>query len=357
MINDSSNGICGSEVPLKAAAINDAQSPAQTRTCDIKEALKSTVPQIKRQEEIKFNSTQSSDSNDERTQLMSRKNDKGSSEKMLSVDPYLEPRNIDFSKWKGRNIWCMKGKFFIGSDAPFSLFTSFLVIGPTTLYFIFVSPYMPLWSKLITLIAFISVIKNLITCNLTEPGIVPPHNLEPEPDHERIPQTWKYCRTCKILRPDRSKHCRFCNFCVREFDHHCPWVGTCVGMRNYREFFLFVWSLVFLCFSVCLQSGYVAVKTLSDHKKTDEFRSSGPISLGLGLFTLLIFLCLVNLGSFHCYLIQRGETTNEQMLGRRRKNANRNYWENMRRVLFGKRPQSLCKSLNDGNSNLCSKNS
>jgi len=345
------------DVELKAVEVSDVGSPV-TPTCDIKEALKSTVPQIKRQTDtVKvpvFTSTQSSDSHDERTQFLnSRKSEPNTGEK-LNVDIYLEPRAVDLKNWKGRNIFCMKGKLFIGSDAPFSIFTTFLVCGPTLLYYFFVSEHMPSWSKLISLCAFLSVMKNLITCNLTEPGIIPPSNLATEPDSDNIPQGWKYCRTCKILRPERSKHCRFCNFCVRDFDHHCPWVGTCVGLRNYREFFLFVWSLVVLCFSVCLQSGYVAFKKLSkvDHNK--HTGSSGPVALGLALFTLLIFLCLVNLGSFHCYLIQRGETTNEQMLGRRRKNASRNFWENMRKVLFGRRARSLCIC---GDGEFCSKNS
>jgi len=349
------------EVPLNAAELEETRSPVTT-TCDIKQALKSTVPQIKRkapeESTSNFTGTQSSDSHDERTQFLnSRKPDgnKGSSGKMVNVDQFLEPRAVDFKKWKGRNLWCMKGKLFIGSDAAFSVFTTFLVVGPTSLYFFFVSPLMPLWSKLLSLCAFLSVMKNLITCNLTEPGIIPPGDLTTEPASENIPQGWKYCKTCKILRPERSKHCRFCDFCVRDFDHHCPWVGTCVGLRNYREFFLFVWSLVILCFSVCLQSGYVAVRTLSRKiDKNSEYQSSGPIALGLSLFTLLIFLCLVNLGSFHCYLIQRGETTNEQMLGRRRKNVNRNFWENLRKILFGRRADSLCAC---GNGEFCSKTS
>eukprot|EP00494_Astrolonche_serrata_P009107 UN09157 len=99
---------------------------------------------------------------------------------------------------------------------------------------------------------------NLINALTTEPGIIPPGDLE---EKYKI-EGWKYCTTCKILRPERAKHCRFCNVCVQQFDHHCPWVGNCVGLRNYRSFFLFVWSLVCLVFSVFVQCCFVSFWTL-----------------------------------------------------------------------------------------------
>jgi len=34
----------------------------------------------------------------------------------------------------------------------------------------------------------------------------------------------RYCKTCKIIKPERSHHCHVCQRCVLKMDHHCPWV-------------------------------------------------------------------------------------------------------------------------------------
>ena len=50
----------------------------------------------------------------------------------------------------------------------------------------------------------------------------------------------RFCRKCKLFKPDRAHHCRTCNSCVLKMDHHCSWINTCVGYHNYKAFLLFL---------------------------------------------------------------------------------------------------------------------
>jgi palmitoyltransferase ZDHHC9/14/18 len=50
----------------------------------------------------------------------------------------------------------------------------------------------------------------------------------------------KYCVACHIIRPPRSAHYSICSNCIYIFDHHCPFLSTCIAMRNYRFFILFL---------------------------------------------------------------------------------------------------------------------
>lgn len=50
----------------------------------------------------------------------------------------------------------------------------------------------------------------------------------------------RYCRTCRIYKPDSAHHCRLCERCVFNFDHHCPFINNCVGRNNYKLFVLFL---------------------------------------------------------------------------------------------------------------------
>lgn len=50
----------------------------------------------------------------------------------------------------------------------------------------------------------------------------------------------KYCTTCHLIRDIRTFHCKICGVCIEKHDHHCSYLSNCVGVYNYKKFFLFV---------------------------------------------------------------------------------------------------------------------
>lgn len=53
-----------------------------------------------------------------------------------------------------------------------------------------------------------------------------------------------FCESCNMPRPLRAHHCSICRKCVLLMDHHCDFIGNCVGFRNYKLFYIFLWSFV-----------------------------------------------------------------------------------------------------------------
>jgi len=54
----------------------------------------------------------------------------------------------------------------------------------------------------------------------------------------------RFCRRCKLYKPDRSHHCSVCQSCVLRMDHHCPWIATCVGYHNHKFFLLTIFYAI-----------------------------------------------------------------------------------------------------------------
>ncbi|KAA3457092.1 putative protein S-acyltransferase 4 isoform X1 [Gossypium australe] len=166
-----------------------------------------------------------------------------------------------------------------------------------------------------------------------DPGILPRNSKPPESDealdvttpsmewvngrtpHLKLPRTKdvivnghtvkvKYCDTCLLYRPPRASHCSICNNCVQRFDHHCPWVGQCIGIRNYRFFFMFISTSTILCLYVFVCSWInVLEKETGNDSNIWKAMSHDILSIILIVYCFIAVWFVGGLTIFHFYLI------------------------------------------------------
>ncbi|KAI3971757.1 hypothetical protein MKW92_037511 [Papaver armeniacum] len=289
-----------------------------------------------------------------------------------------KPKRL-YQVWKGSNRFCCGGRMIFGPDVG-SLFLSTLLIGVPALVFCSqvlkkIERHDPCLGYPVLAVALAITILDLVFLFMTsgrDPGIVP-RNLKP-PDsedgldattpsmewvngrtpHLKLPRTKdvlvnghsvrvKFCDTCLLYRPPRASHCSICNNCVQRFDHHCPWVGQCIGIRNYRFFFLFILFSTFLCIYVFVFSWI----NILEQKNEDTLRKTLSREV---LSVILIVYCFIavwfvgGLTVFHSYLICTNQTTYENFRYRYDKNENphnRGMLANIKRIFFSKMPPSL----------------
>jgi len=131
----------------------------------------------------------------------------------------------------------------------------------------------------------------------------------------------KFCSTCQIFRPPRAFHCPICDNCVERFDHHCPWIGTCIGLRNYGLFTIFIWITGALCVFVFVYSLLLLFRVGAESDSSDFWTITNfvlkqqPIAVALVAFVFVVIWFPIGLIMFHIYLVVVNKTTNEELRG------------------------------------------
>ncbi|KAK9271122.1 hypothetical protein L1049_026711 [Liquidambar formosana] len=254
-----------------------------------------------------------------------------------------------YQVWKARNKFILGGRLIFGPDARSLLVTLLLIIVPLAVFCVFVarhlrhefSSYNAGYAILVVAIVFtIYVLVLLLFTSARDPGIIPRNSHPPEEEFRydssvsaevggrqtpslQFPRTKevvingfsvkvKYCDTCMLYRPPRCSHCSICDNCVERFDHHCPWVGQCIGLRNYRYFFMFVSSSTLLCIYVFAMSA-LYIKVLMDNYHSTVWRAmkESPASVILMAYCFIALWFVGGLTGFHLYLIGTNQTTYE----------------------------------------------
>ncbi|QHN98222.1 putative protein S-acyltransferase [Arachis hypogaea] len=181
------------------------------------------------------------------------------------------------------------------------------------------------------------VLTALLLTSGRDPGIVPRNTRPPEPDvHDwsanvnneqnqrlSLPRTKdviingisvkvKYCDTCMLYRPPRCSHCSVCDNCVERFDHHCPWVGQCIGLRNYRFYYMFVFSATLLCLYIHAFS-WVYITRIKDSEEISIWKAmiKTPASIALIVYSFISVWFVGGLTVLHTYLISTNQSTYE----------------------------------------------
>ncbi|KAF8102090.1 hypothetical protein N665_0201s0377 [Sinapis alba] len=292
-----------------------------------------------------------------------------------------------YQVWKGSNKFLCGGRLIFGPDASSLYLSTILILAPSVTFLI--KMYLKMedprtkHSKLsipILAVCWILTLLDIFFLFMTssrDPGIVPRNLKPPEsadgPDSTTPSMEWvsgrtpnirlprvkdvkiknghtvkvKFCDTCLLYRPPRASHCSICNNCVQRFDHHCPWVGQCIGVRNYRFFFMFISTSTTLCIYVFVFSWLnIFQRHMDERISIWKAISEDVLSDILIVYSFITVWFVGGLTIFHSYLIWTNQTTYENFRYRYDKKENpynRGVLGNLREIFLSKITPSLNK--------------
>ena len=133
----------------------------------------------------------------------------------------------------------------------------------------------------------------------TDPGIIPrmkdftdwsPKNVSIKRVVNGHILIYTFCYTCLVWRPPRTSHCAVCDNCTERFDHHCLWLGICIGKRNYKFFYTYLFTLNITALLEIGYSIYLIVSSVKDDEgKKENFRLLIIICNSIVIFIDLMF--------------------------------------------------------------------
>ena len=249
--------------------------------------------------------------------------------------------------WAGYNYIRWKGNLLLGPCSFRPTMLSLITISiPIFLFLFFISDFLTkkisFLIPLIIVIIYIITVSLLIIVSFCDPGIILSYPMKKRIIEDRREskifqlgyiKNYKYCDTCSIIRPSRSTHCGDCNNCVEKFDHHCPWIGTCVGKRNYKYFYFFLFILNFLICLIIIFCLYYLIKRITEIVKENNLLEENEkikniasyslteviMSLYIIIYEGLVMIFVTGLFIYHTKLVLKNMTTKEDI---------KKFWEN-----------------------------
>ena len=363
--------------PLKSSKINNSkeeliEESKQKIKIDLKNSIKQKIKNIRIEDKENIpdnmctnNSNIFRGKSHKKEKLENKNNDIDSDQsKDSSLKKIIQEKNFEQNKliiineknfnlitkiadWAGYNYIRWKGNLLLGPCSFRPTMLSLITISiPIFLFLFFISDFLTkkisFLIPLITVIIYIITVSLLIIVSFCDPGIILSFPMKKRIIEDRREskifqlgyiKNYKYCDTCSIIRPSRSTHCGDCNNCVEKFDHHCPWIGTCVGKRNYKYFYFFLFILNFLICLIIIFCLYYLIKRITEIVKENNHLEENEkikniasyslteviMSLYIIIYEGLVMIFVTGLFIYHTKLVLKNMTTKEDI---------KKFWEN-----------------------------